>query len=286
MMLLKCSLLPVLFVMLTSCGAIDQPTSPAQSTTTPARRVTWMINAAALASLQTTGTGWSQQDSAQFFDNAHSYVIGSMPSGWHSIPTRSFSSYAALKAAFAANSIPSSIQAIIYDNEAWQFTPVDEQQHFAFYVKEAADLVHSHHMQLIATPATDLVNVLAPNIQQGNRYDRFLSLNIIKEAAQFANVVEIQAQGSESSTAKYTQFVRAAVAQAKAANPDVVVLAGLSTNPDGQKVSGQQLYAAFQATSGDVSGYWLNIPGNQGGYCPRCGTPQPQVAVDFLKKLN
>jgi hypothetical protein len=284
---LKLSGLLISLVLLVSCGSLDQSAAPTQSTTTPAmpaRNITWMINTAALASLQTAGSGWSQQDNMRVFDNTHTYVIGKGPDGWHSVSTRSFTSYAALKAAFAANSIPSSVQAIIYDDEAWQFTPVAEQQHFALYVKEAADLVHSHHMQLIATPATDLVSVLAPGVQK-NKYKRFLSLNIIKDAAQYADVVEVQAQGSESSTSTYAQFVNAAAAQAKNANPGVVVLAGLSTNPDGQKVTGQQLYAAFQATSSDVSGYWLNIPGNQGGYCPRCGTPQPQVAIDFLQKL-
>jgi hypothetical protein len=245
-----------------------------------------MINTAALASLQTTGTGWSQEKSMRFFDTANTYILGTIiPEGWHSISTRSFSSYAALQAAFAAGSIPSSVQAIMYDDEAWRFTPIEEQHNFALYVQKAADLVHSHHMQLIATPATDLVSVLDP-LGQGSTYNRFLSLNIIKAAAQSADVVEIQAQGSEARLSTYAPFVHAAAAQANAANPHVVVLAGLSTNPDGQKVTGQQLYAAFQATSSDVSGYWLNIPGNQGGYCPRCGTPQPQVAINFLRMLR
>ena len=39
------------------------------------------------------------------------------------------------------------------------------------------------------------------------------------------------------------------------------------------------------ATRSQVSGYWLNIPG-QGTACPKCGTPQPQVAIDFLQRLS
>ena len=278
----------LIFLLLAGCGTPGQVASPTPGTITPVaptRNVTWMINATALTRLQTTGSGWSQAESAHFFDNAHTYVIGQVPGGWQSISTRSFTSYTALQAAFAAHSIPSSVQAIVYDNEAWQFTPIKEQQNFALFVRKAASLVHSHHLRLIATPATDLGRVLDPS-GKGSTYSRFLSLGIIKVAAQYADVVEIQAQGAEANISTYTQFVSAAAMQAKKANSRVVVLAGLSTNPSGQKVTAQQLYTAFQGTFGTVSGYWLNIPGNQDGYCPKCGTPQPQVAIYFLRLLQ
>jgi hypothetical protein len=78
--------------------------------------------------------------------------------------------------------------------------------------------------------------------------------------------------------------VRQAAEQARAANAHVIILAGLSANPDGQHVTGEDLYRAVMATQSMVSGYWLNIPVG-GQYCPRYGSPQPQVAVDFLKRL-
>ncbi|QBD77042.1 hypothetical protein EPA93_13925 [Ktedonosporobacter rubrisoli] len=278
----------LIFLLLAGCGTpgpVASSTSGTLTPTLPARNVTWMINATALNRLQSPSSGWSQADSMRFFDNAHTYVIGQGPANWQSVSTRSFTSYMALQAAFAAHSIPSSVQAIVYDNEAWQFTPVEEQQHFALFVQKVADLVHSHHMLLIATPATDLTRVLDPG-GKGSTYSRFVSLNIIKAAAQYADAVEIQAQGAEADLSAYTHFVSVATTQAKTANSRIVVLAGLSTNPNGQRISAQQLYAAFQATSSVVSGYWLNIPGNQGGYCPTCGTPQPQVAIDFLRMLQ
>lgn len=287
-MTLKYAILFVCLVLLAGCGAAGQSVTstptPTLSPATSSTKITWMINAAALDSLQTTA-GWSQADNARYFDNANTYVLGTMPDGWQSMNTRTFTSYTALKAAFDAGTISSSVQAIVYDNEAWQFTPLSEQTNFASSVQETATLVHNHNMKLIATPATDLVSVLDPN-GTGTVYSRYLSLNIVKAAAQYADVVEIQAQGSEASLTTYKQFVREAATQAKTANPNAVVLAGLSTNPSGQKVTGQQLYAAYQATKSFVSGYWLNIPGNQGGYCPRCGTPQPQVAIDFLRMLG
>ena len=278
----KFALLLVAIWILTSCasnfGTPGQPTSTASSSSD---QVSWIISRSALDHLQSAGMSTSTLE--HFFDNTRTYMIGQVPGGWQSISMRSFTSYADLQQAFATNSIPASVQAILYDNEAWSLTPLEEQQNFATYVKEVAALVHSHHELLIAAPATDLAHVLDPN-GQGDIYTRFLSLGIIKAAATYADQVEIQAQGSEVSTVKYTQFVQGAVTQARAARAGVRVLAGLSTNPSGQQVTGQQLFAAYQATHSQVSGYWLNIPG-QGSACPKCGTPQPQVAIDFLQRL-
>ena len=281
---LKSLLLLSCFALLAGCGPMDATAMHAQSATTPASTVSWIISQSALASMQNAGQGWTQADNARFFDNSRTYVLGTMPAGWNSISTRSFTSYASLQTAFANGTIPSSVKAILYDIEDWKFTPTVEQQHFAAYTQKAANLVHSHHMLLISTPATDLVRTLDPGAK-GNVYSLFLSLHIIQKVAQYADVVEIQAQGSEANTSAYTQFVKAAAAQAKTAKASVTVLAGLSTNPDGQKVNGQQIYAAFQATHNSISGYWLNIPG-QSSYCPKCGKPQPQVAIAFLRLLS
>ncbi len=279
----KFALLLVVLWMLAGCagnfGIAGLPTSTASSSS---GQMGWIISRSALYHLQSAGMSTTALE--HFFDNTHTYIIGQVPAGWQSISARSFTSYATLQQAFATNSIPASVQAILYDNEAWSLTPLEEQQHFATYIKEVADLVHSHHKLLIATPATDLARVLDPN-GQGDMYSRFLSLGIVKDAAMYADQVEIQAQGSEASTTEYTQFVQGAVVQARAARAGVTVLAGLSTNPSGQHVTGQQLFAAYQATHSQVSGYWLNIPG-QGTACPKCGTPQPQVAIDFLQHLS
>ena len=75
-----------------------------------------------------------------------------------------------------------------------------------------------------------------------------------------ADVIEVQAQSLERSAATYAAFVREAAGQARAANPGVSVLAGLSTNPPGPVVTSQQLAAAMQASHSSVDGYWLNIP--------------------------
>ena len=44
------------------------------------------------------------------------------------------------------------------------------------------------------------------------------------------------------------------------------------------------LYQDVEETRGIVSGYWLNIPGHS-QWCPRCTTPQPEIAVQLLRIL-
>jgi hypothetical protein len=91
-------------------------------------------------------------------------------------------------------------------------------------------------------------------------------------------MIDIQAQGSEANLSRFTSFVKEAAAQARGANPHVIVLAGISTNPSGELVSGAQFTSFYNAVRADVNGYWLNIPA-QGTACPKCGTPQPKVAA-------
>jgi hypothetical protein len=43
-------------------------------------------------------------------------------------------------------------------------------------------------------------------------------------------------------------------------NPDVVVLAGIGTNPSGQSVSAQIILNAVQSVRSVVDGWWLNDP--------------------------
>ncbi|WP_460720288.1 hypothetical protein [Nocardia heshunensis] len=241
----------------------------------------WLISGEALSLL--AGAGMSQSELSTDFDNASTYVTagGTDPAEYtKAVRTQSFTSLDALRSALG-HGLDQSIHAVLYDNEAWPLTPAAEQQDPATAESQAADLAHAHHLLLIATPATDLTRVLAPG---ENSYAAYLRLGISAAAAKAADVIDIQAQGSESDTTRYADFVRQAAAAAHTANPNVVVLAGLSTNPSGQTVTPDQLRAAITATRSSVDGYWLNIP-KAGQACPRCGTAQPQVAVAMLRQL-
>lgn len=244
----------------------------------------WIINGPALATFASDPTA------VRFFSGAKPYVIQvrdspvSLPSAWDAVLVQVFPSYAEMKRAFDTGSVRSDVRAILYDNEAWEFTPGDEQRSFAEYNEKAAALVHSHGLTFISTPATDLVRILAPNSTE-KRYDAFLRLGIIGVAARYADVVDIQAQGSEMGVGRYASFVSAAAAQARAANPNVQVLAGISTNPSGHRVSADIVLRAIEATRHIVDGYWFNVP-QPSAYCPSCNDFRPDMAIDVMRRLG
>lgn len=269
----------------TACVNQGSSRSATATLTASSHKYVWLISSAALRLLEQADPSGTLAKT--YFDNPDTYLLGAsttgVPPGWLSVPTVSFTSYASLRRAFEREMISPVVKAVVYDNESWRFTPVQEQRDPALYYRLAAQLVHQHHLLFIATPATDLVQLQAST--QGTVYQRFLQLGFAAAAARYADIYEIQAQGSEMNLEQYKTFVKEAVMQAKAANPQVEVLAGLSTNPDGKKVTADELYQAVLATQDTVSGYWLNIPSG-GAYCPRCGKPQVQVAISFLKELS
>ena len=198
-------------------------------------------------------------------------------------PVVTFASATALEDAVTGGRLPAGTYGVLYDPEAWSFTPVAEQRDPVQAATRAAAVAHAHGLRLIVAPALNLTTVLAPGRQQP-RWRAFLDLNLVARLAAVADIVEIQAQSLERDTAAYTAFVRAATSQASAANPRVIMLAGLSTNPPGAPVDGQQLTAAIRATRSMVDGYWLNIPG-QGPRCPTCNPPRPDIAIQILQSL-
>lgn len=257
------------------------PANSALPTSTPSPMI-WMVSTGALNLMQQAG---GQTIVTQVFDQPYNFIIGqTLPtwaSNWTVQQLITETSIAGIRTALQSG-LPAYIKGIVYDLEDWPFSPPSEQQNPVASINAAATLVHQAGLALVATPATDLVNVLDPGAI--DKYAAYLSLGI-PAAAQNADVFEIQAQGSEANTALYASFVTAAAQAARAANPHVIVLAGLSTNPDGQQVTAQELYTDVQATRGVVNGYWLNIPSG-GPYCPYCGAPQPQVAIGLLEMLQ
>ncbi|GAC1421696.1 MAG: hypothetical protein NVSMB5_14970 [Candidatus Velthaea sp.] len=253
---------------------ISPPTTPA------AVPIKWLLNGPGLAAL-------SQDPAASsLLANAAPFVIvgravHNVPASWNAVPVASFTSQRAIVAALESGSLPPGVRAILYDNERWQFTPQDEQIDPASYMHRVADLVHAHHLLFITAPAVNLVRTIRGARREP--YVDYLELQIAASAARYADVYEIQAQGSERSVARYERFVRDAAAQARAANPRVVVLAGVSTNPSGQRVTSDDVSAAIAATRPYVDGYWLNIP-KPSAYCPKCNDFRPDIGIDVIRR--
>ena len=264
-----------------------QRSTPSTSTAAhPSGGLTWVIAASALKHLETVDP--STSTISHFFDSPNVYVIAGqkssgIPAGWQARSVKSFKSYADLKAAIDRNALAPSLAGILYDPEHWSFTPPEEQRDPARYIALAAALCRQHHLLLIATPAVDLTAVLAPGTS--DPIASYLQLGIARDAARSADILVIQSQRVEDDAVRYQQFVTEAATQAKSVNPNVVVLAGLSTGPGGKSVTPQDLYQAYLSTRSVVSGYWLNIPG-KGPLCPTCSDPRPDIALDFLKMIG
>jgi hypothetical protein len=199
-------------------------------------------------------------------------------------PVITFASATALEDAVTGGQVPAGTYGVLYDPEAWSFTPATEQQDPVQAATRAAAIAHAHGLVLIVTPALNLTTILAPGSQEP-RWRAFLDLELVGRLARVADMVEFQAQSLERDTATYTAFVQAAASQATAANPRIITLAGLSTNPPGTPVDTEDLTAAIRATRSMVDGYWLNIPG-QGARCPTCNAPRPDIAIQTLQALQ
>ncbi len=244
----------------------------------------WIINSHAISLL--SGVGASNNLIVSAFNTSQTYLIGDTTSAAGvpaAIPTATYYSYQAIELAFANKTLPGSYRAVMYDNENWSLTPTVEQQSPIHYEQLVASLLHEHGLTYVAAPGTDIVKATG-QLVNNSIYDTYISRNIAGNTAKYADVIDIQAQGSETNQSAFTSFVNQAAKQARAAKSTIVVMVGLSTNPSGQQVTNQQLLNAYNSVRSTANGYWLNIPGTSTS-CPDCGTPHPQVGYYLLQQI-
>jgi hypothetical protein len=268
--------------LLAGCGATSSdghsPDSPPRRAGNPA----WLLTRAALSRLTA--------DPAVSDTLRRSQVLEILQPGQQPLaqvsaqPVVIFTSVTALADAVRGGRLPAGTYAVLFDPEAWSFTPPAEQRAPVQAATRAAAVAHAHGLRLIVAPALNLTEVLAPGDRQP-RWRVFLDLKLPGRLARVADALELQAQSLERQAATYAAFVRAARAQASAANPRIQVLAGLSTNPPGVPVDSRDLRSAIQATRSIVTGYWLNIPG-QSARCPTCNGPRPDIAIQTLQTVR
>ena len=252
----------------------------------PASNFVWMINTRALSLLAAEPGGAALVD--RFFNNPDTYVMAPRDQ-LALVPPRAvavinFPSFAAMRGAFDAGTVGARYGAVLYDCEAWKFTPIAEQKNPVYYYGLAAALAHRHRLKLIAAPATTLRKVLLSPIGP-DTYPPFMRTGIVGPIAKLADIFEIQAQGLLPQPNKFVDLVRNAAEEARVANPDIVFLAGLSTGPSGRMVTAADLVQAVDRTKSLVAGYWLNIPAKS-EYCEACDTARPEIAAAFLRQLQ
>jgi len=231
-------------------------------------------------------------EASRFLDDTRPYVLKKrgdafvIPPNWHATPSTPFQSFGAIKAALEQHTLAPDVKGVLYDYEKWSFTPEEEQRNPPGYVQQAADLVHAHDLLFLTSPSANLVKVMAPETGKGDAdlFSAYLRLGIAADGARYADVFVIQAQRALRNTEVFANFVQQAASQARRANPKVVVLAGISTNPIGRHVITDDILRAIAATRDIVDGYWLNIP-TRNEYSPGITEYRPDIAIEVLHRL-
>lgn len=219
----------------------------------PAATYHWLMTSDHLSALYAQ----DPQTATWFFNTPNSFSMGDAVTGLNATVVKGYKSYSAFAGDVANNQIPASVKWVQYDNESWNLTPTVEAQHPAKYMQEFAQLAHQHGLKVIETPARDLMVVSGADCrsQSGETSEAAYIRCGIAADAQYADIYEIQAQALQPSVTAYQNFVTAALAQLRTKNPTMPVLAGLTTD---RGDSANVIYANWQATHNQVSGYWMN----------------------------
>jgi hypothetical protein len=271
---------------MTGCSSTKDATTSANLGQPPVSgrgALTWIFAQRALSDVRVDPAVRAQLGQARVFELARFHRRPHSGSGL--VPTVKFASYAAMKETLDNGALPPWIEAVLYDNEAWSFTPAAEQRSPGLYTAMAAKLAHQHHLLFVASPALDLTNVVARQSGPSQKAAAYLEMHLAGQAADAADVLNIQAQSLERSTTAYVDFVRKAAAQARQAKPGITVLAGISSNPTGPQVTAAQLMRAITGVRPYVDGYWMNIP-SPGPACPRCNPARPDLAIAAIQSLS
>lgn len=214
-----------------------------------------------------------------FFNNQNTFEIGAGKLMSDAVQTIDFQDYSV-----EANDIANHryAGAALYDLENWRFSPLIQQENPAYYQQMAAQEAQAAGVTAIESPALDLLGVDGKGDEP--YWKQYLQDGFAADAARYSNVYEIQAQSLELKPSEYIEFVTEAAEQARASNPHVEIIAGLSTYSASGSVTGAELYQDAKGVASYVNGFWLNIPGVS-TYSPGVTQADPTVAVAFLNEI-
>lgn len=228
-----------------------------------------------------------------YFDRSNTYIQSSakpsanqVPVGWSSTSDEHYTAFGACRGdnigcrSFTSDLgltmiNPTRIPVILYDDEAWPKTPLNEQQHPCEYMKEFTSLAHSHEFISIMAPDQNLMqpggmiqsNYPGNETENWQSYVRYgMAACAVRTGTDWYHIMSQpfeshwccnpagNAQGSESD---FINFVQQAALQARATNPKVKITMGLSTNPR-YNPTPQTLYRDSLNIRNIVDGIWMN----------------------------
>jgi hypothetical protein len=176
------------------------------------------------------------------------------------LPAENFFSAASLQQAIASGDIYPGVRFVAEDPEDWRVTPMTERLTPIPYMKKFAAAANAHGLTPILVPARDLMRVPNAACTQ-NPTDTISQAYIscgIPAAAADARYFVIQAAAVETNLPALRQLVSQGAAEARRANPSVIVLATLSAAPNGTPVPYAAVDRAAQAVLPYVKGFEMN----------------------------
>lgn len=146
------------------------------------------------------------------YNNPNAYIVlkdgQTLPRGWKGKATVLFPSYAEFAAAAKAGRIPKFIEAVVYDNEHWAQTPRNEKTHAIHFARAFGNLAQRLGLTYIAAPT-----------------QKWFAAD-----ARFADIIDVQLQSREVHTGSYERALRHDAKLAHRLNPDIKVVAQISSN--------------------------------------------------------
>ena len=156
--------------------------------------------------------------------------------------------------------LPNGARWSLLDQESWHLSDSYAHRHPAADAKKAASALKAARDSMISAPAVDLESDLRCDKAL---YLCFESQDIIGSEAAVSQAIDIQSQSLELDPAEFLGFLETEVAQARAANPGVIIFAGISTSlASGHPTAAELERDVSAAESTGIAGLWVNIPGN------------------------
>lgn len=303
-------------------GGSNAPTAPG-----------WFIDGNQLQSL----VGYSSSTlPARYFNTPNTVIMNDanntgtyIPSGWHSQAGNHYTSYGTNGCSenYGCYSLIGDLQAhnglvsnqalvALYDNENWSYTPNNERTDPCSYMSQFVSTAHIHGLTTVVAPDQDLAepgNITSYQGGESENWQTYLRLGLASCAAKTGSEwYHIMSQPFESewcsnpfeecqsSESDYDNFVTQAALQAKAIDPSIKLIDGLSTNPDyfgffrGTQTFAKTIYQDYLDTEHIVNAVWMNIIGNQGnlttvyflGLISRGAKATPRSSVWFFQPNN
>src|SRR5258708_32917953 len=192
------------------------------------------------------------------------------------VGTAFFTSYAQFIGRLHRHAIPAGVRAVAYDPELWRATPFIERLDPERYMALFAAAARRHGYAAILMPGRDLLAAGSSCRQQpGEDLDAaFLRCGLAGAGARLSQIFAIQTAPIEMRATELRSFAAACAKQARAANPSVVLIATLSTQPGTRRVSGWRLSRAAAAVRPFVQGFQLNMT--------RRATPAPAAVLRMI----